>query len=208
MARIRKHRRADGGTSYQVRWVLGGGAGAGSVEKTAASYPATAFAVPAVVCLDQVFQGLSLMLGHPNPPRVGCVDDPVSRPPPHASPVLVIGTGQRVAASADPPDPVRPGRRSHRAVTRETWLRHGLHRKRRLHTPANHRHIHAALLRHPIQQHQVCRLPTRVGGRGLGRAARVGHLDRPQQPGMLQFLVRQSVGAREERPMRRGRGAR
>lgn len=33
MARIRKRRRADGGTSYQVRWVIGGGAGgAGQVE--------------------------------------------------------------------------------------------------------------------------------------------------------------------------------
>ena len=33
MARIRKRRRADGGMSYQVRWVLGGGAaGPGRTE--------------------------------------------------------------------------------------------------------------------------------------------------------------------------------
>ena len=35
MARIRKRPRADGGTSYQVRWVLGGGrATRGQIEQT------------------------------------------------------------------------------------------------------------------------------------------------------------------------------
>ena len=35
MARLRRRARSDGGTSYQVRWVLGGGrATAGAVEQT------------------------------------------------------------------------------------------------------------------------------------------------------------------------------
>ena len=45
MARIRKRRRADGGTSYQVRWILGGGAGGAGQPEAAETFTSKARAM-------------------------------------------------------------------------------------------------------------------------------------------------------------------
>ena len=102
MASIRKRRRADGGTSYQVRWILGGGAGRAGQTEVAETFTSRARALAFAAEVEEA--------GHQWP-----VND--------AGIAWVKGEGYVAGTSPEPADAMAPRTRSFADVA-ESYFAH------------------------------------------------------------------------------------